>query len=519
MNFGNMRMNNQLVVTGTGYDGWLRTGERLINESVRNGGWAELFENTSDFDSRAAMPLSNYNKAQAQAACAIVLENCKRHLASMDETTRSMAVGGFQDHIFPIIRAGFATHPALDLVSVQPLTRRIGQVYHLNYKIAQTKGAGYVAGQRVFDAYTGYAGGYHYTDEYVDRETIATSSGAALVAYTTAEVTPLTYGGDGGGGIRPGTVVITGTDKNGTDTVIIRDNENGNLIAEAQTTTVLSVGTINYATGQILMTFTAGNGFAAGAVYCSYEYDGEGSSYLPSLDVDIQASPVQARRRAIRYRYSTEASQDYSAEFGMDLDSTIAEGIMAHVQAEQARQIIAILWELAGPAFSLFDISYSTTFGFSRREYHADLQWPLTQAINQIYLETQFARANWMIVDVNMQNVLNSIGAPHFVQWQEAPVSKNMGIQFIGVWNNSIRVYVDPLMHQLPGASSTGNALLGYKGDRIEEAGFIWAPYRMMYMTPAITLDDMVTRKSMASRIGMKAVNPRMYRRFALTGG
>lgn len=516
-----MKVNQQLLEgLGSAYDGWMRVGERLLNESEERGGWSEFFEDTRDIDRMASIPGSTLNKDVVMKQTAILLENAKQHLLRMDETTRSLTVAGFQDYLFPIIRTAFPSNPILDMVSVQPMTRRVGIIFYLNYKIGQAKGSAYPQGARVFDAFSGYAGGFHYTDEYVDREVIIASASSGANPGT---ISKLTYGQDGGGGVRPGTIVITGTDANGVDPVIIRDNGNGVLFVEqAATTTMAGSGnTINYATGEIALSFSgASTGFSnATAVYCSYEFDGEGSSYLPTIDVEIQSSPVQARRRAIRYRYSTEANQDFAAELGMNLDDTIAQGVAGHVTTEQARQVIADLWDAAGPPFASFDMTYNTSFGFSRREYFADLQWPLSQTINQIYQETQRARANWMIVDVNFQNLLNSIGAPHFVQWQEAPVAKNLGIQFIGVWNNSIRVYVDPLLNQLPGASSVGNALMGYKGDDIEDAGYVWAPYRLMYVTPATTLDDFVTRKAMASRYARKVVNPRLFKRFELTGG
>lgn len=500
------------------HDGVLQYGMRLLETSEAEGGWKEYLHSAHDIDALCRIPGTTMRPDIVKAQTAVLLENAKRHLARMDETTRALTVGGFQDYLFPIIRTAFPQNPIMDMVSVQPMTRRVGQIFFLNYKIGQAKGSAYPQGSRVFDALAGYSGGYHYTDEYVDREQIGTAAGASTVDYSTG-LTALAYGQDGGGGVRPGTLLISGLDKNGVDPVIIRDNGSGVLFQESGPSTVLSSGSVNYSTGAISMTFSSGNGFAAGGVFASYEFDGEGSSNLPTLDVEISSSPVQARRRAIRYRYSTEASQDFAAEMGLNLDDTIAAGVAAHVSTEQARQVIADLWEAAGPPFASFDITYSTSYGFGRREYFADLQWPLSQTINQIYQETQRARANFMIVDVNFQNMLNTIGAPHFVAWREAPVSKQLGIQFIGVWGDNIRVYVDPLLGQLPGASQSGNALLGYKGDDIEDAGYVWAPYRLMYVTPAITLDDFVTRKAMASRYARKVVNPRMYKRFELIGG
>lgn len=510
--------NDALTEGITGHDGWLQYGYRLLSESIEKGGYAEWFRDTSDIDRSCRIPGSRANRDHILAATAVLMENERRHVMALDETTRSLTLAGFQDYLFPMIRMAFPSNPALDLVGVQPMTRRVGQIFYQHYKIGSNKGS-YTAGSRVFDAQAGYAGGYHYTDEYVEDELLATWAGAATVD---SGVLTLKWGGNGGNGIRPGTVVITGTDSDTTSTVVIRDNSNGKLYQEDGATTVLDAANancyINYQTQQIRLIFTAGNGFAAGAVRVSYEFDGEGSSNLPEIDIEIASSPVTARRRAMRMRFSAESAQDFAAEFGMSVEESLTTGLSGLITTEQARQIIGDLWEAAGAPFASFNINFApATAGFSRREYFTDMQYPMSQTINRIYEETQRLRANWMVVDVGFQNVLNTIGAPHFTKWNEAPRATNMGVQFIGTWGDDVRVYVDSLLNRYPGASPTGNALFGYKGDDWMDVGYVWAPYRLLYTTPGITLDDFVTRKGFASRTARKIVNPRFYKRFELT--
>lgn len=486
-------------------------GQFLAQTRLDEGGWSEYFEDVSDIDRMCRIPGGTCERDDMIAKTALVLENAKRWMMSMDEATRSLTLSGFQDHLFPIIRTGFPQNPIFDLVSVQPMTRRIGQVFFMHYKIGQTKGQ-YAAGQRLFDALAGYAGGYHYSDEYVDNEDVGVMNSATVPAFT------LTYaGGENGGGIRPGTVQFHILASTGVDEMILQDNGNGVFVAIQDTASDFTSGTINYSTGAVALVtandLTANHGFA------SYEYDSEGSTNLPMIDVEIASSPVTARRRALRFRYSTESAQDYQAEFGQNVDDTILAGIAATITTEQAREVIADLWSAAGAPFSSFSITHSpTTVGYSKREHFADMQHPLAEAINQLYQETQRVYANWMIVDTKMQSVLNAIGAPHFAQWNEAPKDDmNLGVKFIGTWEGRIRVYVDSLLGQYPGASAYGNALLGYKGNDFRDAGYVWAPYRQVYITPSTTLDDFVTRKAMASRVGRKLINARMFRRFELT--
>ncbi|NDF96058.1 MAG: hypothetical protein EB107_09540, partial [Proteobacteria bacterium] len=76
-------------------------------------------------------------------------------------------VSGFQDYIFPLIRASIPQNPVLDWVSVQPMTRKQGSVFFQNIKYGNTKGR-IAMGGRVFDALTGFAGGYNYSNEFVE---------------------------------------------------------------------------------------------------------------------------------------------------------------------------------------------------------------------------------------------------------------------------------------------------------------------------------------------------------------
>jgi hypothetical protein len=514
-----MRSSEMKLMEGVSsmYDDAVTLGLRLAETPKGKGGWGEMFEDISDIQAIREQPGFSMKEEEVVATTALLLENEKRRLMAMDEDTRSLTVGGFQDMLFPVIRAGFATNPILDLVSVQPMTRRHGQVFYMDYVIGQTKGA-YSAGQRMFDAFEGFAGGYHYSDEYVENEVIGTSAGASNVAYTHT----CAYAANGGGGIRPGTIQIRGVDKNGVDQVLIRDDGNGGLIPiTVGTSVLLGSSSVNYATGLVTLNFDTGDGFAAGAITISYEYDSEGSTNLPSIDVRMTTSPITATRRALRYRYSTEAQQDYAAEFNRNVDEEVAEGVANTIQTEQAREVLAECWLAAGAPFASFNVYHdSASAGYSRREHLGDMQIQINQTINQIYKETQRVRANWMVVDVAFANFLMALGAPYFTQWDQATLDDStQGIKFLGTWRgsgNTVRVYVDALMDQFPGASPAGNALFGHKASQFQDVGYIFAPYRLLYVSPTTTLDDMVARKAMASRVGRKLVNARLFKRMEL---
>jgi len=63
----------------------------------------------------------------------------------------------------------------------------------------------------------------------------------------------------------------------------------------------------------------------------------------------------------------------------------------------------------------------------------------------------------------------------------------------------------------------TNNFLMGFKGSSFLDTGYIYAPYLGLYTTPTIVLDDMLQRKGMMQRVGLKVINPNMYATGAVT--
>jgi len=492
------------------HEGNRRFAQALLNESEAKGGLAEYFSDTRDIDALLRVPGTTLRKDSLIESTALMMDNLRCRLGAMDETTRSLNVGGFQDFLFPMIRTFFPQNPILDLVSIQPQSRRIGQVMYLNFKYGKTKGR-YQAGTRIFDAFTGFAGGSNYSDEFVDGESLGTGNSS-----TTTFTRTLSYVGSEGG-VRPGTVVVNYIASDNVTAAQLRDNGNGGFVQEFGGTDLGSgAATINYGTGAVSIVFGTAPG--NGAITISYEYDSEGSSTAPQIEFDIASSPIVANRRMLTGVWTMDAEQDAANELGQSVSQLTAEGIGATIVAEQTREVIRDLWNLAGAPFATFSLNYVTsTFQISRREYLADLMARLPAAFNQILLETQRYNPNWMIVDVGFKTVLDAIGAPHYAQWSQAPVQNNLGVQFIGTLNGNIRVYCDPLLNTLPGTYPDGNALIGYKGSDFQEAGYIWAPYIPFFSTPQVTLSDMKTQQGWASRVGKKAINPRIYKRFALT--
>lgn len=491
------------------YEGLIEAGNRLAELPEKQGGWKEWFQESDD--PNESMEIKD---EETRACTAILLENCKRELFKgqprrmledgriLLETTRSGMVGGFSDYLFPIIRAGFPTNPINELVSVQPTTRRTATIVYWNWIVGTSKGV-FTQGQKLFDANTGkQTRDINFSNEVVDREPIA-----ALGSAGTNNAGTLVF--NTGGGIRAGTVALTLTLTAGGATVFV-DNGNGGFISAGATITASS---IDYQTGAWSIDISGTTFTTATTNTATYRYDSEGSTQTPQVDVQIVTNTVQTERRAIKINYSIESMQDVMSEFGVSLEPNLVAGGAEQMNYEIARQIIAEIWAVA-PVAATFDLKVPS--GISQQEHFRDLIFQLNTASNSIWSRTQKGYGNWLVIDEGAANLIESLPASMFVS-APRPASVH-GLHFIGTLMNRYRVYKDLHLDKEPATitNEAGRILMGFKGSNFFEAGFVWAPYQLLYTTPPLTTADFLTQKGLASRYATKMVNPDMYARINL---
>ena len=487
------------------YSGLLGYGQQLAETPERDGGWAEYFDPGANLDIQDPM---------LKAETAIMLENHKRWLAEavgrprkdnrgrrvVNEDTVSAMVGGFSDYLFPIIRASFPNNPMHDLVSVQVTNKEHATIVYWNWIYGTQKGS-VAQGQRMFDSNRGTLDSQmSYSSELIDRENVTTGDGSTGPYSFTLQYHT-------GGGVYPGTVAITANLASGDTTVF--DDGNGGFTGGI-------AGSINYATGAV-SGLTFGSSVPNGnQIWARYRWNSEGSPDLPEVDVQITTTTAETERRAMKLNYSTEAAQNIMSELGIQLEPQLVKGVAERINYEIARQIIADLWSLA-PVVATFPIRPASGSGFNQQDHFRDIVYPLNIASDHITNETQKGYGNWIIVDSGAATVIESLPSTLF---EAAPRPQNVnGVHYIGRLMGKFSVYKDIFLSSEPGASKWGNILMGFKGQNFFEAGYVFAPYRLLYMTDTVTLSDFLSQKGVASRYATKTVNSRMFARISLTAG
>lgn len=464
---------------GEAATGQLRIVEGLGAQLAESELWKPFVEDCTDSKMRSKI--------------ALVLENTRQWLEGLDEMTRAITVGDFQKYAFPLVRAIFPELRANSLVSVQPMLGPTSLVFYMDMIYGSNKG-NVVRGTRVFDSVALGPNNPNYSSSLVEQEAIATGDGNTNSFGPLLSYSP----------VRSGTVQITD------GTQLVTDDGNGNLVGDGS-------GTINYVTGQITaLAFTVAvtNGTS---ITCDYEYDLEAQSNIPEIDLILTSSPVVARPRKLKAKWSLEAAFNMRALHGLEAEVELTSAVGAEIRFEIDREIINDITRIV-PASNLTPIwsksrvfkdtdsytgpaSGSTTIP-GLTEHYLSITNHFVDGNSRIFKATGRAMGQWIVAGVGVCNVVETL--PGFVAVPGMPNGMTKGIYEAGTLNGRWVIYKDPFYPD-------NQWLMGYKGTSFLEAGYIYCPYIPMYTTPLIVLDDFVGRKGIATQYGKKVVNNRFY--------
>lgn len=410
-----------------------------------------------------------------------LLEATYKAFSRLDETTRTLAVGNYEKYVFPIIRMVYSNLVAADLVSVQPLPGPSGLIFYYDAVAGVTKGS-INKGDKLFDSKLGPEQSYHYTDEVVENESLGTGTGATAQFTGNLSYSP----------VRPGTISVTDGSQ------VATDDGAGNLIGDINGG---GNNTINYATGAYDVTFAA-NPDSGDAITGTYEYNMEANDSIPEIEIQLVSAPVVARPNKFRARWSMEAEQDLLATHGMVAETEFVTLMSNRIAQEINQKIIRHLRAIAFNASSPVTFDVNPPTGVSYKDHKEILVDTFVELSNTIFQQTQRIEGTWLIVSVEVANIIETL-APHFVKTpQSSSVSGIRKIGRLGDWD----VYKDP-------SYPANEFLMGHKGGNFLDTGYVHAVYQGLVSTPSITLDDFITRKGMMSRTAQKVVNENFYAR------
>jgi hypothetical protein len=411
---------------------------------------------------------------------AILLENTEKYLANrsraLNEATQPSDVSFFKRYAINLLSAVVPNLIAEDIVSVQPMLSRVGEIRYLRVIYGSNK-APVKKGQVMFQNYTGGDFSQHtYTSDRIEGETVATDGSTTKFNLDWTPVVPGTINGD-------------------VDGDALTDDGNGNiLIAGAK------AGTINYEDGSI--TFTTAPS-ADATVQLDYEYNNmEVPVQAPELVMKLVTAPIQARSRKLKTLYSFDAAYDLVNDYGMSMNNELVTYSAAQIKHEIDMEIIDDLYKKAtSPSIAWNDVAPT---GVSLVDHYNSFPIALTEIGNAMYFNTKMARPNFYVLGESTANVVESLA-----RFKSAGAVDPKGPYLAG-YLGDMPVYKSP---SIP----VDGYLAGFKGTSLFDAGYIYAPY-MPVMSTQLLMDETFTgRQGFAASYGKRMTNGDFYARGIIT--
>jgi hypothetical protein len=242
--------------------------------------------------------------------------------------------------------------------------------------------------------------------------------------------------------------------------------------------------------------------------YASLEFEEE----IGEVSFDLQSVTVSVTERKLRASWSPELAQDVSAFHNIDAEAELTALLSEQIAAEIDREILRDIRK--GAAWrSKWDYNewrYGATgntpfMGYTQKDWNQTLVTKINQISAQIHKTTLRGGANWVVVSSEVSAVFDDLEYFHVSNAHPEQDQYNMGIEKIGSLAGRYQVFRDPYL-------PAGKIMIGHKGKSLLDAGYIYAPYVPLQLTPTMYNPFNFTPiKGIMTRYAKKMVNNRYY--------
>jgi hypothetical protein len=242
--------------------------------------------------------------------------------------------------------------------------------------------------------------------------------------------------------------------------------------------------------------------------YSSLEFEDE----IGEVSFDLESVTVSVTERKLRASWSPELAQDVSAFHNIDAEAELTALLSEQIAAEVDREILRDLrkgaawtakwdyneWKYGGAAGA-------TLQGYTQKDWNQTLITKVNQISAQIHKTTLRGGANWIVISSEISAVFDDLEYFHVSNAGPEQDSYNMGIEKVGTLAGRYQVFRDPYF-------PAGKILIGHKGKSLLDAGYIYAPYVPLQLTPTMYNPFNFTPiKGIMTRYAKKMVNNRYF--------
>jgi hypothetical protein len=233
---------------------------------------------------------------------------------------------------------------------------------------------------------------------------------------------------------------------------------------------------------------------------------------IGEVSFDLQSVTVSVTERKLRASWSPELAQDVSAFHNIDAEAELTALLSEQIAAEVDREILRDLRKGAAwkAKWDYNEWKYGATghtpyMGYTQKDWNQTLITKINQISAQIHKTTLRGGANWIVVSSEVSAVFDDLEYFHVSNAAPEQDSYNMGIEKIGSLAGRYQVYRDPYF-------PAGKILIGHKGKSLLDAGYVYAPYVPLQLTPTMYNPfNMTPIKGIMTRYAKKMVNNRYF--------
>jgi hypothetical protein len=242
--------------------------------------------------------------------------------------------------------------------------------------------------------------------------------------------------------------------------------------------------------------------------YASLEFE----DMIGEVSFDLESVTVSVTERKLRASWSPELAQDVSAFHNIDAEAELTALLSEQIAAEVDREILRDLrkgaawkakWDYNGWKYG--GTNGATLQGYTQKDWNQTLVTKINQISAQIHKTTLRGGANWIVVSSEVSAVFDDLEYFHVSNADPEQDQYNMGIEKIGSVSGRYQVYRDPYF-------PAGKILIGHKGKSLLDAGYVYAPYVPLQLTPTMYNPfNMTPIKGIMTRYAKKMVNNRYF--------
>jgi len=414
-----------------------------------------------------------------------------------NEATASYNVGSFIQHGYDLVMTIYSNLVANNLVSMQPLQYRAGEVWYYDLVYETTKGS-VTAEDPALSAKYGTRVNKYGSSEWID-STPAQVPDGALVTFT---------GTIGNAPLRKSAGVYFNAI--GSDTAL---TERFDVTDDSATIAILTgdlggSGTVNTDTGAYSITFNTAP--LAGAIIQAkgkINFENKQGTAQMRTGIRLVSEPIYSEKHQLISRYSLDAEYDLQRQFGRNISDDLIKGNADIIKAEVDQWIMCDIRDTAkNPALSYAASTWdgAVTAGMAEVDHFRSLLSVFRSQSNQIYDGTRMVQGNFVITGNSISTILEILP-----EYRPNPA---IGSE-LGASGPYVGGTIAGMMHIKNPEFETNEWVVGNRGQGAFNTGYVVGTYKPLMVTdPIPDANDVFSRvRGLWVDLGRKVVNTKFY--------